>query len=518
MHETAPQSTPESLETTPPVASWEDYKKQRTARDHLRVITGGKNDTVEEEDPSDFSDIGDIVNVDDIGRGHHYKNEDISGRKAGQFLSVHEMEMIQANKDQIRKKSPDESEPPEPGEPKPPEDEESDIPPEERETLGRMQTNLRLAEHDYAKRTAKSRKSYLGRFCQGQTRIGRTILKIPGAKQIVESTNEHFDTKTRAAREEYERQFDELGARLADGLRELGYEEEQIRALATVGVILRSSTLEQLIIGERKDMSKESNKFVNWWVNSKGLKSKVAKAGIVAGAGLLTGAIAGLALPAYASLLAGGAAGGVIARHVTRRRANVVGADGKTLSFNQAKADQLQERQFVEESYQEGEFPRVEDITDRVEYRTDDEMLGNRRRMKAAVAIGKVFGGTGGIITHAIQGAFGKDPTVISTGRGNGSVGATKMPVDAAPAKPVDMVGSTAKPPLDVGHYQYPWNWAESQFGQGNGTKILQELSTKAQGAGHQVVWHNANTAQAWVEVDGTSNTQEVISILSQFQ
>lgn len=263
--------------------------------------------------------------------------------------------------------------------------------------LGRMQANLAYAEQDYAKTTAKARKSYLGRFCQGKTRIGRTILKLPGAGNIVKNVNEHLDTKTLEAKQEYDQLYNEVGIIVAEYLREQGYTEEQIISISASGAILRGSRLNHMILAERKNQSKDTNKFVNWWVRSGGLKGKLSKVGIVAGAGVIAGATAGLALPVYASFLAGGAAGGGIARHVTRRRANAVDSDGRTLASKQAGEDQRKIHQFAYENFENNEFSRVEDITDRVEYRTDDEMLGNRRRMKAAVAIGKMAGGFAGI-------------------------------------------------------------------------------------------------------------------------
>ncbi len=528
-----------------PIRPWEDYQAHRGARDHLKVVVDEAQRL-----PEDYSDINDIVTVDERGRGHHHKNEDISGRRAGQFLSDYEMQMIQENQDLIREGVKDRGNPFEPEPPKdidnepphePEEEPESPTTPEEpaehseqhedqeRETLAHMQAELAVAEQNYAEQTAKSRKSYLGRLCQGRTRVGKIILKTPGVRGVVESLNKRLDTKAQAAKVEYEHQFNELGARVADGLRQLGYSEEAVRGLAATGVIMRSAQLEQLILTERKMQSKETNKFVNWWVNAKDTKGKLKKAGIVAGAGAVTGLTAGLALPAYLALFAGGAAGGGIARHITRRRANAVGADGKSLAYTQATQDQNQEHRLAYQAYQDGEFARVEDITDHVEYRTADEMLGNRRRMKAAVAIGKGAAGLSALGLHMAQG-MGHNTAHAATGpehkpSGGSAAAGTGKPNVAHGAAGSNgthnTLGATSKPNVDPGvggNYQYPWNWAEAQYGQGHGAQALQNLANKAQAGGHKVVWHNANTPQAWLEVDGQSNTQAVITVLNQFR
>ena len=113
MNESLPVNNPESepteplrgvTETTIPT-SLDEYRNNRRIREDLK---DGIVEDYEEIIPNkaDFSDISDIVTVDSKNRGHHKKGEEISGRKAGQFLSDHQMGLIQEHQDKIRNNSP----------------------------------------------------------------------------------------------------------------------------------------------------------------------------------------------------------------------------------------------------------------------------------------------------------------------------------------------------------------------------------------------------------------------------
>lgn len=267
------------------------------------------------------------------------------------------------------------------------------------------ETRLSLAEHDYAKMSARERNSYWGRFCQGRSRLGKLVRKIPKVSSTIEQLNTLSNKKLQEAKASYEDAFNRVGIQAVEELRAEGVSEDEIRSLAAAGVIMRGTELEHKIVTERQMQSKKSNKFVNWWVNSTGFKGKLKKAGVIAGAGLAAGFIAGAALPVGAAwltaggvgALAGGATGGGIARHITRRRANTP-QGANTLAKQQSGLDIQSHIQSVENTLQNGEFASVDTITESVEDRTNSEILGNRKRMKAAVAIGQMMGGFGGII------------------------------------------------------------------------------------------------------------------------
>ncbi len=69
---------------------------------------------------------------------------------------------------------------------------------------------------------------------------------------------------------------------------------------------------------------------------------------------------------------------------------------------------------------------------------------------------------------------------------------------------------------LSTSNFAYPWNWAENTVGAANATGWLHELGDKAISAGHEVVWHGSGES-AWVSIDGSSKTADVINVLRQF-
>ena len=87
--------------------------------------------------------------------------------------------------------------------------------------------------------------------------------------------------------------------------------------------------------------------------------------------------------------------------------------------------------------------------------------------------------------------------------------------IDAAPAVPVtpaEVVVPGADLPPSTG-FDYPWDWATQAFGAEHAMTNLHDLAAKAAENGHAVEWHGSGTHE-WVEIDGNSNTKQVIDIL----
>jgi hypothetical protein len=71
-------------------------------------------------------------------------------------------------------------------------------------------------------------------------------------------------------------------------------------------------------------------------------------------------------------------------------------------------------------------------------------------------------------------------------------------------------------PPAESFKDDHPWDWAVEAYGEENAMSELHRLSDEAARAGHTVQWHGSG-ANEWVEVDGNSNTVDVIRILRQY-
>ncbi len=268
---------------------------------------------------------------------------------------------------------------------------------------------LDAARSRYAEATAKSRKSYLGRFLKQDTQVGGILTKLPGVKFAVRGVNwfkntklvsgssqwadeKLFERSVLKAKNQYEDIYKAVSAATAAELARVGWEEDVVKQLSLLGNLAQDHKLENEIAFQRQTQSKDTNKFVNWWVNQKGFTGKLKKAGVIVGAGALTGLTAGIFAGATAAFLAGGATGAGIANHVTKRRANSIDKNGWTLAARQANADLSIKDAAIRSRHEADEVGSVEDITGRTERRTDEEVLGNRKRIKTAFFLGAAAG------------------------------------------------------------------------------------------------------------------------------
>lgn len=289
-------------------------------------------------------------------------------------------------------------------------------------------------EHTYARETAESRNSYIGRFAKGNSRVGRIMKKLPGVKSIIEAVNSITDKKVVEARENYSKAYNSLASITAEQLREAGVSEGDLKMMATEGQIAADYRLDLKIASYRQEYAKESSKLSNWWVQNTGLKGKLKKAALIAGAGVGVGvasaliapiALTGIAASIVTPALAGGASGMGIAGHVNRRWANSVidKESGQTLAAKQAEEDVTAKNRITADLLQNGEFASGDRSIEVTEARTDTEMLGNRRRMRQAKAIGGLAGGISGLLTTTLADGLGSAVDTPSLSGAENSIG-----------------------------------------------------------------------------------------------
>ena len=65
--------------------------------------------------------------------------------------------------------------------------------------------------------------------------------------------------------------------------------------------------------------------------------------------------------------------------------------------------------------------------------------------------------------------------------------------------------------------YDYPWDWAAEKFGDANAMDQLHNLADKAMANGHTVEWFNNPDGTAWLKVDGSSATADVLNVLNKY-
>ncbi len=247
------------------------------------------------------------------------------------------------------------------------------------------------ARDKYAERTAKGRNSYLGGFLKKKGLVSKLLKKIPGVERVAEKLNEKVDADIEQAREEYESILEGIQDKIAEQYEAAGADDQKIHE-ATVGTVLGlEASFEQQVVKMRQEMSKDTNKFVNWWTRQQGFKGKLKKGAVIAGGGFAIG-FAGAAIGSgLAGIAAAGAAGGWAAHHVKRRRANAV-IDGKTVAERQSAQDfdtkQQKAGEVLELSLDEYDAGiDVGAFTDITEQRTDSEQYKNRKRLIGTAAL-----------------------------------------------------------------------------------------------------------------------------------
>ena len=83
---------------------------------------------------------------------------------------------------------------------------------------------------------------------------------------------------------------------------------------------------------------------------------------------------------------------------------------------------------------------------------------------------------------------------------------------------PVDKIVNNINPDTsNFNSYDYPWDWAAEKFGDANAMDQLHNLADKAMANGHTVEWFNNPDGTAWLKVDGSSATADVLKVLNKY-
>ena len=83
---------------------------------------------------------------------------------------------------------------------------------------------------------------------------------------------------------------------------------------------------------------------------------------------------------------------------------------------------------------------------------------------------------------------------------------------------PADKIVNNINPDTsNFNSYDYPWDWAAEKFGDANAIDQLHNLADKAMANGHTVEWFNNPDGTAWLKVDGSSATADVLKVLNKY-
>ena len=147
-----------------------------------------------------------------------------------------------------------------------------------------------------------------------------------------------------------------------------------------------------------------------------------------------------------------------------------------------------------------------------------------RKRMSRAMTkygIGFALGGFAGKYigdwansAHATGGEGNADTTPQSGGEQTPQSGGASSADNPATKAIVDNINPDTS---NFNSYDYPWDWAAEKFGNANAMDQLHSLADKAMANGHTVEWFNNPDGTAWMEVDGSSATADVLKVLNKY-
>ena len=281
-----------------------------------------------------------------------------------------------------------------------------------------IEDELEEAKNEYARLTAKDRKSYIR-----SGRVARFLAKIPGLRRIAEKRDQSIETEE--AKERYDAASKALIEWELKSLESAGYDEDAKRQEIINVLVDRDLEFENEVVEQRMQQSKKTNKFVNFWARSRGA-TKIISAG---GVGFITGAVLKTAqsipyvggyFPGLVVKGAGAAAGAWMAGHVRKRRANaeVKDANGNlvTLAKDQSNKDLNDKKIIIENIVNSADISKGSDSIDvgkisyATEKRTKSEVRRNNLRL-AALATKGFLGASAGeyIVGHAQSMMAGAD-------------------------------------------------------------------------------------------------------------
>ena len=162
----------------------------------------------------------------------------------------------------------------------------------------------------------------------------------------------------------------------------------------------------------------------------------------------------------------------------------------------------------------------VDNLKD-VSIERQDDLRKRIGRAMTKYGIGFALGGYAGKYigdwansAHATGPGGNADTTPQSGGEQTPQSGGASSADNPAAKAIVDNINPDAS---NFNSYDYPWDWAAEKFGDSNAMDQLHNLADKAMANGHTVEWFNNPDGTAWLKVDGSSATADVLNVLNKY-
>ena len=144
-----------------------------------------------------------------------------------------------------------------------------------------------------------------------------------------------------------------------------------------------------------------------------------------------------------------------------------------------------------------------------------------RQRIGSGLAKYAVGFGLGGLAGNWLSSTYATGDSVPQSGSEAVDANSTGDSVPQSGSGAVDAGASTPEAPnvpeINFDSYDHPWDWAAEKFGDANAMDQLHNLADKAMANGHTVEWFNNPDGSAWMKVDGSSATPDVLEVLNKY-
>ena len=369
--------------------------------------------------------------------------------------------------------------------------------------------NLKIARERFAKASIAVESHFFKKFFGGKKRREEFYA---AAKELKERELEHmrlkFADKVEAAKQDPKKQA-ELAAEMGQA------------AFANMRETSRTTTDKYDNMLDDRGKFKKAAAKVGKWFNNGGKVSQWLRLG---GAGFVGGAIVGsvatwpitTAVGIVTELgVAGATKQAVLEEHRGEDRIAGDHLEAIDPSFKDTVANVK-----IDDVMEHAVNVSVDNLKD-VSIERQDDLRKRIGRAMTKYGIGFALGGFAGKYigdwansAHATGPEGNADTTPQSGGEQTPQSGGASSADNPATKAIVDNINPDTS---NFNSYDYPWDWAAEKFGDANAIDQLHNLADKAMANGHTVEWFNNPDGTAWLKVDGSSATADVLKVLNKY-
>ena len=370
-------------------------------------------------------------------------------------------------------------------------------------------TNLKIARSRFAKASVAVESHFFKKHFGGKKRQEELDAATEELKQSeLEYMRLKFADKIEAAKQDPEKQA-ELVAEMAQA------------AFASMQETSRMTTDKYDSMLDDRGKFKKAAAKVGKWFNKGGKIAqwlKLGGTGFVGGA--IVGSVATWPITTAVGIVTGlGVAGATKQAVLEERRGEDRIADARLETIDPSFEKTVANMK-IDDVMEHAVNVSVDNLKDVSTERQDDL----RKRMSRAMTkygIGFALGGFAGKYigdwansAHATGGEGNADTTPQSGGEQTPQSGGASSADNPATKAIVDNINPDTS---NFNSYDYPWDWAAEKFGDANAIDQLHNLADKAMANGHTVEWFNNPDGTAWLKVDGSSATADVLKVLNKY-